>query len=97
MCWKSFKQDTTIDSTTKVEYITTIEATKERVWIKKFIIDLGVMPGSEESISLYCDNNGAITQIREPGSHQKCSEEVPAYQRDCNPRRCSSGKSSIRR
>ena len=65
--------------------------------MKKFITDLGVVPGSEEPISLYCDNYGVITQIREPGSHQKCSEEVPAYKRDRNLRRCSSGKSSIRR
>ena len=97
VCWKSSKQDTIADSTTKAEYIAASDAAKEGVWVKKFITDLGVVPGSEEPISLYCDNNGAITQIREPGSHQKCSKEVPAYQRDRNPRRCSSGKSSIRR
>ena len=97
VCWKSFKQDTTADSTTEAEYIATLDVAKEGVWVKKFITYLGVVPGSEEPISLYCDNNGAITQIRELGSHQKCSEEVPTYQRDRNPRRCSSGKSSIRR
>ena len=97
VCWKSSKQDTTADSTTEAEYIAASDATKEGVWLKKFITDLGVVPDSEKSTSLYCDNYGAITQIREPGSHQKCSEEVPAYQRDRNPRRCSNGKSSIRR
>ena len=39
--------------------------------MKKFITELGVVPGSEESISLYCDNNGAIAQAKEPRSHQK--------------------------
>ena len=39
--------------------------------MKKFITDLGVVSGSEEPISLYCDNNGAIAQAKEPRSHQK--------------------------
>ena len=97
VCWKSSKQDTTTDSTTEAEYIAALDVAKEGVWVKKFITDLGVVPGSEEPISLYYDNNGVITQIKEHESHQKCSEEVPAYQRDRNPRRFSSGKRSIRR
>lgn len=97
VCWKSSKQDTTVDSTTEAEYIAASDAAKEGVWVKKFITDMGVDTDSDKSTSLYCDNYGVITQIREPGSHQKCSEEVPAYKRDRNPRRCSSGKSSIRR
>ena len=39
--------------------------------MKKFITDLGVVPDSDEPISLYCDNNGAIAQAKEPRSHQK--------------------------
>ena len=97
VCWKSSKQDTTADSTTEAKYIVASDAAKEGVWMKKFITDLGVVPSNEEPTSLYCDNYGAITQIREPGSHHKCSEEVPTYQRDRNLRRCSNGKSSIRR
>ena len=42
--WKSSKYETTADSTTKVEYITTSDAAKEAVWIKKFINELGVVP-----------------------------------------------------
>ena len=56
MCWKSSKQDTTADSTTEAEYIAASDAAKEGVWVKKFITDFGVVPSSEESISLYCDN-----------------------------------------
>jgi len=41
--WKSSKQDTTVDSTTEAEYISASEAAKEVVWIKKFIIELGVV------------------------------------------------------
>ena len=56
-----------------------IEATKEGVWMKKFIIDLGVVPGNEELIPLYYDNYRAIIQMREPRSHQKCFDKVTTY------------------
>ena len=35
--WKSSKQSTVTDSTTEAEYIAASDATKEVVWIKKFI------------------------------------------------------------
>ncbi|KAL2226708.1 UNVERIFIED_CONTAM: Secreted RxLR effector protein [Sesamum indicum] len=37
VAWKSSKQDTTADSTMKVEYIAASEATKEAVWMKNYI------------------------------------------------------------
>ncbi|KAK8510970.1 hypothetical protein V6N12_036882 [Hibiscus sabdariffa] len=40
--WKSSKQDTVADSTIEAEYVSASEATKEIVWIKKFISELGV-------------------------------------------------------
>ena len=58
--WKSSKQDTITNSTIEAEYIDAVEAVKEEVWVKKFIIDLGVVSGSQEPILLYCDNNGVI-------------------------------------
>ncbi|KAK8584417.1 hypothetical protein V6N12_068661 [Hibiscus sabdariffa] len=45
--------------------------TKEAVWIKKFITELGVVPSILEALELYCDNNGAIAQAKEPRSHQR--------------------------
>ncbi|KAL4285029.1 hypothetical protein GQ457_16G019150 [Hibiscus cannabinus] len=69
--WKSSKQDTVADSTTEAEYIAASEATKEAVWIKKFIIGLGVIPSISNDVDLYCDNNGAIAQAKEPISHQR--------------------------
>ncbi|KAK8680653.1 hypothetical protein V6N13_109593 [Hibiscus sabdariffa] len=47
------------------------EAAKEAVWIKKFITELGVIPSISDAVDLYCDNNGAIAQAKEPGSHQR--------------------------
>ena len=69
--WKSSKQSTTSDSTTKVEYITASEAAKEAVWIKKFITELEVLSEIKNDITMYCDNTGAIAQSKEPRSHQK--------------------------
>ncbi|KAL4311612.1 hypothetical protein GQ457_01G021040 [Hibiscus cannabinus] len=68
---KSSKQDTVADSTTEAEYIATSEAAKEAVWIKKFITRLGVIPSISDAVDLYCDNNGAILQAKEPRSHQR--------------------------
>ncbi|KAK8600862.1 hypothetical protein V6N12_050710 [Hibiscus sabdariffa] len=60
--WKSSKQDIVVDSTIEAKYIATSEAAKEAVWIKKFVIELGVVPSISDAIELYCDNNGAIAQ-----------------------------------
>ena len=68
--WKSSKQSTVADSTTKAKYIAASDAAKEAVWIKKFITDLGVVPSITNPIDAYCDNNGAIAQAKEPRSHQ---------------------------
>ncbi|KAK8583637.1 hypothetical protein V6N12_067900 [Hibiscus sabdariffa] len=69
--WKSSKQDIVADSTTEAEYIAASEAAKEAVWIKKFVTELGVVPSISDAMELYCDNNGAIAQAKEPISHQR--------------------------
>ena len=48
------------DSTTEAEYIAASEAVKEGVWIRKFLIELGVFPNASSPLDLYCDNSGAI-------------------------------------
>ena len=58
--WKISKQETTVDSTTETECIAAFEATKEAVWIRKFISKLRVVPNIVDLVPLYCDNNGAI-------------------------------------
>jgi len=69
--WKSSKQETVIDSTTEAEYIAASAAAKEGVWIRRFLIELGVFPNASSPLNLHCDNNGAIAQAREPRNHQK--------------------------
>nr|GEX48028.1 putative retrotransposon protein [Tanacetum cinerariifolium] len=49
------------------EYIATYDASKESVWVRKFISGLGVVPTIEDPINMYCDNTGAITIANESG------------------------------
>ncbi|PKI52257.1 hypothetical protein CRG98_027355 [Punica granatum] len=69
--WKSSKQETVADSTIEAEYFAASNAAKEAVWIKKFVTELVVVPCIANPVDLYCDNNGAIAQAKEPGSHQR--------------------------
>ena len=59
------------DSTTEAEYIIASETAKEGVWIRKFLIQLGVFPNASSPLDLYYDNSGAIAQAKEPQNHQK--------------------------
>ena len=67
--WKSSKKITIADLTIEAEYIAASDAAKETVWLKKFIANLGVIPSISKPIPTLCDNNGAITQVKEPRSH----------------------------
>ena len=71
MSWRSSKQDTMANSTTEAEYMATSDAAKEAVWIKNFVFRLGVVPSITNPVDVYCDNNGAIAQAKEPISHQR--------------------------
>ncbi|GJY89640.1 retrotransposon protein, putative, ty1-copia subclass [Tanacetum coccineum] len=48
-------------SSAEAEYIAAYDASKEAVWVRKFISGLGVVPIIEEPIKMYCDNTRAIT------------------------------------
>ena len=71
--WRSSNQDIVADSTTEAEYIAASDVAKEAVWIKKFVIRLGVVPSITNPVDVYCDNNGAIAHAKEPISHQTSS------------------------
>nr|GEX13685.1 hypothetical protein [Tanacetum cinerariifolium] len=51
----------------EAEYIAAFDASKEAVWLRKFISGLGVVPIIEEPISMYCDNTEAIAIANELG------------------------------
>nr|GEZ58711.1 retrovirus-related Pol polyprotein from transposon TNT 1-94 [Tanacetum cinerariifolium] len=65
--WKSVKQSISATSSTEAEYIAAFDASKEAVWVRKFIFRLGVVPTIEEPISVYCYNTRAIDVANESG------------------------------
>ena len=69
--WMSIKQSCIADSTMEVEYMVTSEAAKEAVWLKKFLMGLGVIAKAIDPMILYCDNSGAVAQAKEPRNHRK--------------------------
>ena len=69
--WKSTKQDTVADSTCESEYIASCEASKETIWMKNFIGDLGVVPTIQDPIEIFCDNESAVALTKEPKDHGK--------------------------
>nr|GFC57373.1 retrotransposon protein, putative, Ty1-copia subclass [Tanacetum cinerariifolium] len=64
---KSAKQIIFATSSAKAEYIAAFDASKEAVWVRKFIYGLSVVPTIEVPISMYCDNTGAIAIANESG------------------------------
>ncbi|KAK1647072.1 hypothetical protein QYE76_064877 [Lolium multiflorum] len=67
--WASSKQCTVAKSST--EYIAASEASSEAVWMKRFIVELGVVPSALDPLIIYCDNMGAIANAQEPRSHKR--------------------------
>ncbi|GKD09490.1 hypothetical protein Tco_1189175 [Tanacetum coccineum] len=65
--WKSAKQIIFATSSAEAEYIAAFDASKEAVWVMKFIYGLGVVPTIENPINMYCDNTGAIAMANESG------------------------------
>ena len=52
-------------------YVDACEATKEAIWLKKFLYDLGVKRMEQVPITLFYDNSRAIAQFKDPGNHKK--------------------------
>jgi hypothetical protein len=77
--WEISKKGTVVESTTEVEHIMASEEAKEGVWIKKFTIELGVVPSVQGPMEIYCDNNGAISQAKDPRSHHKNKHRLHKY------------------
>ncbi|KAL0462616.1 UNVERIFIED_CONTAM: Retrovirus-related Pol polyprotein from transposon RE2 [Sesamum latifolium] len=79
VAWKNSKQDTTADSTTEAEYIAAPETAKETVWMKNYIQELAVVPSIAEPVVIFCDNDGAIVQAKEPRSHHRSKHILRCY------------------
>jgi hypothetical protein len=67
--WRSCKQSLKAKSTIESEYIATVDVANEAVWLQKFILELGVLPGMRDPMHIHCDDRAAITEIKELGAH----------------------------
>ncbi|GKB58551.1 retrovirus-related pol polyprotein from transposon TNT 1-94 [Tanacetum coccineum] len=65
--WRSTKQSIFATSLAEAKYIDASDASKEAVWVRKFIAGLGVVPTIEEPKKMYYDNTRAITIANELG------------------------------
>ncbi|KAK4407934.1 Retrovirus-related Pol polyprotein from transposon TNT 1-94 [Sesamum angolense] len=79
VAWKSSKQATTADSTTEAKHIAASKAAKKAVWMKNYIQELGMVPSIDESVVVFCDNNGAIGQAKELRSHHRFKHILRCY------------------
>ena len=51
--------------------MTALKAAKEAVWLRNFLLDLGVVPSMQLPITLYCDNSGAVPNSKGPRTYKK--------------------------
>ena len=55
----------------EAEYIVASKATKEAVWLKNFLLDIGVVSSAQSVITLYYDNSRVVANAKEPRSHKR--------------------------
>jgi hypothetical protein len=64
--WISKLQKVVALSTMEVEYVVVAEASKEMIWLKRFMEELGK---KQENIRLYCDSESAIDLAKNSTLH----------------------------
>ena len=69
--WSSKKHDCVALSTMEAEYISSCAATKEVVWLKRFLQTLGVVISVSEPVELLCDNISTISFAKDPKFHDR--------------------------
>jgi len=77
--WRSVKQKCIADSTMEAEYVAASEEAKEAVWLRNFLLDLDVVPSLQKTITLYCDNSGAVANSKEPRAHRSAKHIERKY------------------
>ena len=66
--WVSKQQSVVAMTTTKEEYVAAAQASKEAVWLKMLLEELG---HEQEKITLFCDNQSALYLAMNPAFHSK--------------------------
>jgi len=66
--WQSKLQKCVALSTTEAEYIAATEACKEMLWMKNFLLELGV---NQDKYVVLCDNQSTIHLAKNPSFHSR--------------------------
>lgn len=68
--WSSQRQPTVALSTTEAEFMAACAATKEAMWLRQLLSDLGVF--RQKSVCINIDNQSAINVIKNSEFHKRC-------------------------
>jgi hypothetical protein len=66
--WMSKLQETVVLSTTEAEYIATSDATKEAIWLKGLLDEIG---RTQEKVNVLCDSESAMHLATNPAYHSR--------------------------
>lgn len=77
IAWGSKRQSCTTLSTTEAEYVAACETTKEAVWLRYLLDQIGVLPDGPSAI--LCDNQSAIRLVHNPEHHQRTKHIAIRY------------------
>ena len=67
--WQAQKQKSVALSTVEAEYMAACQAAKDAVWLRAFLVGLGLKASAPTSI--LCDSQGAIALAKNPEHHQR--------------------------
>lgn len=63
------KQSCIANSTMEAEYVAVSKEAKKAIWIRKFLMELGVVLLVVQPRILFCNNSRAMTQSKKPRNH----------------------------
>jgi hypothetical protein len=69
--WGSKKQPTVALSTTEAEYMAITHATKEGIWIRRLLMEIGFWGSAKQSIIINTDNQGCMALSKNPVFHAR--------------------------
>lgn len=67
--WNCKRQPTIALSTTEAEYMAASHCTREAIWLRKLMADVGVVQA--EATKILCDNQGCIALAKNPTHHSR--------------------------
>ena len=80
--WSSRKQGSVALSTVEAEYISTSDASREAIWLRKLLSDL--FDSSLEPVVIHCDNQSCIKILENPMFHDHSKHMEMRYHYLCD-------------